>query len=57
MKLFNKNPRIYNDNMISVILAQNYVLTPFDLRAPIFGVDVELSAYYRGKKNRKNDLK
>ena len=36
--------------MISVILVQNYVLTPFDLRAQIFRVNGELSAHYRGQK-------
>ena len=33
-----------------VILAQIDVLTPFDLRAQIFRVNVESSAYYRGQK-------
>ena len=33
-----------------VILARNDVLTPFDLRAQIFRVNVELSAYYRVQK-------
>ena len=36
--------------MTRVILARNYVLTPFDLRAQIFRVNVELSDYYRGQK-------
>ena len=34
-----------------VILARNDVLTPFDLRAQIFRVNVELSAYYHGQNN------
>ena len=36
--------------MTRVILARNYVLTQFDLRAQIFRVNVELSDYYRGQK-------
>ena len=44
--------------MIRVILAPKERLTPFDLRAQIFRVNVELSAYNRGqKKFRKNDRK
>ena len=33
-----------------VILAENDALTPFDLRAKIFRVNVELSGCYRGLK-------
>ena len=36
--------------MIRVIIARNDVLTPFDLRAQIFRVNLELSAEYRGRK-------
>ena len=32
--------------MTRVILAQNDVLTPFDLRAQIFGVNVKIFTYY-----------
>ena len=35
--------------MIRVILAPNDDLTPFDLRAQIFRVNVELSVHYRGQ--------
>ena len=45
--------------MIRVTLAPNEVLTPFDLRAQIFMVNIELSAYSREQKIRKknpNDL-
>ena len=31
--------------------APNEILTPFDLRAQIFRVNVELSAYYHGQNN------
>ena len=44
--------------MTRVILASNDFLTPFDLRAQIFRVNVELSVHYRGQKIfRKNDRK
>ena len=36
--------------MTRVIRASNDVLTPFDLRAQIFRVNVELSVHYRGQK-------
>ena len=39
------------DLMIRVILAPKERLTPFDLRAQIFRVNVELSAHNRGQKN------
>ena len=34
--------------MFSVILAPNYVLTPFDLRGQTFMVNVDLSTHYHG---------
>ena len=37
--------------MTRVILAPNDDLTPFDLRAQILRVNVELSVYYRGPNN------
>ena len=37
--------------MIRLILAPRERLTPFDLRAQIFRVNVELSAHNRGQKN------
>ena len=48
-------------SMSRVILAQNDYLTPFDLRAQIFRVNVELSVHYRGqnfffKKMSESDL-
>ena len=39
-----------------VIHAKNAVLNPFDLRAQIFRVNVESSAYYSGQKIAKSDL-
>ena len=36
--------------MNRVILAPNDVLTPFDLRAQIFRVNVEMFVHYRGQK-------
>ena len=36
--------------MTRVILAPNDDLTPFDLRAQILRVNVELSVHYRGQK-------
>ena len=37
------------DIIARVFLGSNEVLTPFDLRAQIFRVNVELSPYYRGQ--------
>ena len=37
-----------------VIHAPKEHLTPFDLRADIYRINVKLSAYYRAQKNRKN---
>ena len=42
--------------MSRVILAPNDDLTPFDLKAQIFRVNVELSVYYRGQKMSESDL-
>ena len=44
--------------MTSVTVAPKKRLTPFDLRAQIFRVNVKLSVYYHEQKNfRKNDQK
>ena len=45
------------DEMTRVILAPNDVLTPFDLRAQMLRVNVELSAYYRGQFFFRNNVR
>ena len=57
MKFFQNVENFYFIVMIRVILAPNDLLTPFNLRAQNFRVNVEFSTQHRGQKNFANNVR